>query len=144
MINIVVAKSSRDREYVKLKPLALYRTSLLVVKKPISSIIHSELNSKVTDYATSNAPNNTQHAIMRAVLAHRITSSGESTTHQSCRPRPSTTEAVRPHTLWLEVEEEGEQSIHTQYKHQRWLEPCIGDGKTSGYTRSSGTSSAPL
>ena len=36
------------------------------------------------------------------------------------------------HTLWLEVEEEGEQSIrtHTQYKHQRWPEPCIGDGKT--------------
>ena len=93
--------------------ITLYRTSLLVVKKPISSIIHSELNSKVTDYATSNAPNNTQHAIMRAVLAHRITSSGESTTHQSCRPRPSTTEAVQAHTLWLKVEEKGEQSIHT-------------------------------
>ena len=64
-----------------------------------------------------------------ALLAHRITGSGESTTHQSCPPRPSTTEAVQPQTLWLKVEEEGEQSIHTQYKHQRWLEPCQEDGK---------------
>ena len=68
-------------------------------------------------------------AALIAVLAHTITGSGESTTHQSCRLRLSTTETVRPHTLWLEVEEEGEQSIHTQYKHQRWPEPCIGDGK---------------
>ena len=45
----------------------------------------------------------------RSMLAHRITGSGESTSHQSCRPRSSTTKAVRPHTLWLEVEEEGEQ-----------------------------------
>ena len=66
--------------------------------------------------------------LKRLVLAHRITGSGESTTHQSCRPRSSTTEAVRPHALWLELEEEGEQRIHTQYKHQRWLESCIGDG----------------
>ena len=64
------------------------------------------------------------------MLAHRITGSDESTTHQSYRPRPSTTEDVRPHILWLEVEEDGEQSIQTQYKHQRWPEPCIGDGKT--------------
>ena len=64
------------------------------------------------------------------VLAHGITGSGESTTHQFCRPWLSTTEVVRPHTLWLKVEEEGEQSIYTQYKHQRWPEPCIGDGKT--------------
>ena len=39
-------------------------------------------------------------------------------------------QTLSDHTLWLEVEEEGEQSIHTQYKHQRWPEPCIGDGKT--------------
>jgi len=38
------------------------------------------------------------------MLAHRITGSGKSTTHQSYRPRPSMTEAIRPQTLWLEVE----------------------------------------
>jgi len=32
LINIVVAESSWDKEYVKLKPLALYCASLLVVK----------------------------------------------------------------------------------------------------------------
>ena len=56
--------------------ITLYRTSLLVVKKPISSIIHSKQNSKVTDCATSNAPNNTEHAIMRAEL-HAQTPSGQ-------------------------------------------------------------------
>ena len=33
------------------------------------------------------------------------------------------------HTM-AKVEEEEEHSIHTQYKHQRWSEPYIGDGKT--------------
>ena len=34
------------------------------------------------------------------------------------------------HTLWLELEEERENRAHTQYKHQRWPEPYIGDGKS--------------
>ena len=42
------------------------------------------------------------------------------------RPR----QTVSDHILWLEVEEEGEHSLHTQYKHQRWPEPYIGDDKT--------------
>ena len=39
-------------------------------------------------------------------------------------------QTLSEHTLWLEVEEEGEHSLHTQYKHQRWPEPYIGDGKS--------------
>ena len=41
------------------------------------------------------------YKLIHLLLAHRITGLDKSTTHQSCRPRPSTTEAVRTHTLWL-------------------------------------------
>ena len=35
------------------------------------------------------------------------------------------------HTLWLEVEEEGRiEHTRTQQRHQRWPEPCIGNGKS--------------
>ena len=39
-------------------------------------------------------------------------------------------QTLSDHTLWSEVEEEGEQSIHTQQRHQRWPEPYIGDDKS--------------
>ena len=65
-----------------------------------------------------------------AMLGHRITGSGESTTHQSCRAQPTTTDVVRPYSMAGGRRREGEQSIHTQYKHQRWPEPYIGDGKS--------------
>ena len=67
------------------------------------------------------------------------------TMEQDCYPTGSLAQVSRPltsvvdygrarqtlsdHTLWSEVEEEGEQSIHTQQRTQRWPEPCIGDDK---------------
>ena len=47
----------------------------------------------------SSSPRKYAAANCFILLAHRITGSGESTTHQSCRPRPSTTDVVRPHTM---------------------------------------------
>ena len=43
---------------------------------------------------------------------------------------PTTTNVVRPHTMARGRRSEGEQSIHTQQRHQRWPELCIGDGKS--------------
>ena len=95
---------------------------------------------------------NKQVMLRRYLLAHTgvqvsqpLTSladhgSGESTTHQSCRPRlkwvdhspvlPTTTNVVQPHTMARGRRREGEQSIHTQQKHQRWSELYRGDGKS--------------
>jgi len=43
---------------------------------------------------------------------------------------PTTTNVVRPHTMATDRRSEREQSIHTQQRHQRWLELCIGDDKS--------------
>ena len=43
---------------------------------------------------------------------------------------PTTNCRCRPHTMWLEIEEERENRAYTQQIHQPWPELCIGDGKS--------------
>ena len=66
--------------------------------KPFNSILYSLGQDNLYDPICFGA----------RLLTHRITGLGESTTHQSCRPRPSTTDVVRPHTMARGRRREGE------------------------------------